>query len=60
MADIFEKCKNYKDAKLAMRMGIYGYFQPIESAQGPEVILGGKSILWPVPITTWAWPTIPK
>ena len=36
MADIFEKCKNYKDAKLAMRMGIYGYFQPIESAQGPE------------------------
>jgi len=45
MADIFEKCKNYKDAKIAMRMGIYGYFQPIESAQGPEVILGGKKYI---------------
>lgn len=45
MSDIFEKCKNYKDAKLAMRLGIYGYFQPIESAQGPEVVLGGKKYI---------------
>ena len=45
MSDIFEKCRNYKDAKIAMRMGIYGYFQPIESAQGPEVILGGKTYI---------------
>ncbi|MBO7190528.1 MAG: pyridoxal phosphate-dependent aminotransferase family protein [Elusimicrobiaceae bacterium] len=45
MADIFEKCRNYKDAKVAMRMGIYGYFQPIESAQGPEVMLGGKKYI---------------
>ena len=26
-------------------MGIYGYFQPIESAQGPEVVLGGKTYI---------------
>ena len=45
MSDIFEKCKNYKDAKLAMKLGIYGYFQPIESAQGPEVVLGGKKYI---------------
>ena len=45
MADIFEKCRNYKDAKIAMRMGIYGYFQPIESAQGPEVMLEGKKYI---------------
>ena len=45
MSDIFEKCRNYKDAKLAMRMGIYGYFQPIESAQGPEVMLDGKKYI---------------
>ena len=45
MSDILEKCRNYKDAKLAMRMGIYGYFQPIESAQGPEVMLGGKKYI---------------
>ena len=45
MADIFEKCRNYKDAKIAMRMGIYGYVQPIASAQGPEVILDGKTYI---------------
>lgn len=45
MSDIFEKCRNFKDAKIAMRMGIYGYFQPIESAQGPEVQLGGKTYI---------------
>ena len=45
MSDIFEKCRNYKDAKIAMRMGIYGYFQPIESAQAPEVMLEGKKYI---------------
>ena len=45
MSDIFEKCRNYKDAKIAMKMGIYGYFQPIESAQGPEVVLEGKTYI---------------
>lgn len=45
MSDIFEKCRNFKDAKIAMRMGIYGYFQPIESAQGPEVMLNGKKYI---------------
>lgn len=45
MSDIFEKCRNYKDAKIAMRMGIYGYFQPIESAQAPEVQLYGKTYI---------------
>lgn len=45
MSDIFEKCRNYKDAKIAMRMGIYGYFQPIASVQAPEVILEGKTYI---------------
>ena len=45
MSDIFDKCRNYKDAKIAMRMGIYGYFQPIASAQGPEVQLEGKTYI---------------
>jgi 8-amino-7-oxononanoate synthase len=45
MSDIFDKCRNYKDAKIAMRMGIYGYFQPIESVQAPEVILQGKKYI---------------
>ena len=45
MADIFNKCREYQDAKIAMRMGIYGYFQPISSAQGPEVVLDGKTYI---------------
>lgn len=45
MADIFEKCKNFKDAKVLMRLGIYGYFQPISSAQAPEVELNGKKYI---------------
>jgi len=45
MADIFEKCRNFKDAKNLMKMGIYGYFQPISSAQGPEIELNGKKYI---------------
>ncbi len=45
MSDIFEKCRNYKDAKIAMRMGVYGYFQPIASVQAPEVTLEGKTYI---------------
>jgi 8-amino-7-oxononanoate synthase len=45
MADIFEKCENFKDAKTLMRLGIYGYFQPISSAQGPEIELNGKKYI---------------
>jgi len=42
MADILEKCRNFNDAKTLMRLGIYGYFQPISSAQGPMIMLNGK------------------
>lgn len=45
MADIFEKCRNFKDAKALMRLGIYGYFQPISSAQAPEIELNGKKYI---------------
>lgn len=45
MADIFEKCRNFKDAKALMRLGIYGYFQPISSAQAPEIELDGKKYI---------------
>ena len=45
MADIFEKCKKFKEAKVMMRLGMYGYFQPISSAQGPVVELNGKKYI---------------
>ncbi|MGB2579787.1 8-amino-7-oxononanoate synthase [Elusimicrobium simillimum] len=45
MSDIFEKCYEFKEARLIMRMGVYGYFQPIESAQAPEVMLNGRKFI---------------
>jgi len=45
MADIFEKCRNFKEVERLMALGIYGYFQPISSAQGPEVVLKGKKYI---------------
>lgn len=45
MADIFEKCRNFREAKALMRLGIYGYFQPISSAQAPEIELDGKKYI---------------
>ena len=45
MADIFEKCRNFKEVERLTALGIYGYFQPISSAQGPEVILKGKKYI---------------
>jgi 8-amino-7-oxononanoate synthase len=45
MADIFEKCRSFRQAKDLMEHGVYGYFQPVESAQGPEVMLGGRKMI---------------
>jgi 8-amino-7-oxononanoate synthase len=43
--DIFEKCYKFTAAKEAMEAGIYPYFRVIESAQEPEVIVGGKKMI---------------
>ena len=43
--DIFEKCKDFNEVKRMKRLGIYGYFQPIESAQAPEIMLEGKKYI---------------
>jgi 8-amino-7-oxononanoate synthase len=40
--DLFERCYNWKDWKVAQQFGFYPYFTPIESEAGPEVIIGGK------------------
>ena len=45
MADIFEKCRNFKEVELLKEKGIYGYFQPISSAQAPEIELNGKKFI---------------
>jgi len=43
--DIFEKCWNYKPAKIARKKGYYPYFIPIDSGQGSEVTSKGKNLI---------------
>ena len=40
--DLFERCYDWKDWKIAQQFGYYPYFTPIESEAGPEVIIGGE------------------
>jgi 8-amino-7-oxononanoate synthase len=44
-ADIFEKCYRFTAAKEIIDAGIYPYFRTIESAQDPQVIVGGKKMI---------------
>jgi 8-amino-7-oxononanoate synthase len=43
--DIFEKCWNYKPAKIARKKGYYPYFVPIDSGQGTQVTVKGKRLI---------------
>ena len=40
--DLFDKCKNYKTANDARKMGIYPYFHKLESKQDIAVTMEGK------------------
>lgn len=41
----FEKCHRFTDADRVRRAGIYSYFRVVESAQDPEVTIGGRRLL---------------
>lgn len=43
--DIFDKCKNFTEAKEVMAKGFYPYFNPISSGADTEVIINGKKII---------------
>lgn len=43
--DIFEKCRRFTRAKNFMAHGVYPYFMPLSSSQGPEVTVSGKKFL---------------
>ncbi len=43
--DFFDKCKSFTTAKEIMAAGFYPYFRVMESAQDPEVIVGGKKMI---------------
>ena len=43
--DIFEKCRNYTQAKEAMAGGYYPYFIPLDENEGTEVEFEGKRLI---------------
>jgi 8-amino-7-oxononanoate synthase len=43
--DIFEKCFKFTRARELMAIGLYPYFRVIESAQDPEVVIGGRKMI---------------
>ena len=45
MKDIFEKCFQFKDHEIVQSMGLYPYFRPISTEQGPVVYIGGKKLI---------------
>ena len=45
MADLFEKCVQWKDYDSAREAGLYPYFNPIQETTGTEVVIGGKPLL---------------
>src|ERR1700744_5632629 len=42
MRDIFNKCRDYEDAKRVQAAGVYPFFRPIESTAGSTVVTHGK------------------
>ena len=42
MNDLFEKCREFEDAKRVQAAGVYPYFRPIEETSGSTVVTHGK------------------
>src|SRR6185503_1290833 len=45
LADLFQKCYDWPDAKRVMAAGLYPYFVAITGEQGPEVMIEGKKCI---------------
>jgi 8-amino-7-oxononanoate synthase len=43
--DLFEKCRRFQKAREVQAQGLYPYFRMIESAQEPEVLMGGRRMI---------------
>jgi 8-amino-7-oxononanoate synthase len=43
--DLFEKCFRFTAARDLQKVGVYPFFRIIESAQDPEVTMGGKKMI---------------
>jgi len=42
---LFDKCHNFTRVEELRRLDAYSYFSPLESAQEPEIVLGGQRML---------------
>jgi len=45
MTDIFDKARNYTQAREAMEAGLYPYFLPLEGNEGAEAVYQGRRIV---------------
>jgi len=43
--DLFEKCRNWTDAKDLAESGFYPYFMPLDDTEGTEVTIGDKRLV---------------
>jgi len=43
--DIFEKCRDFTQARMAQAAGVYPYFLPLEDTEGTEVMIQGRRSL---------------
>jgi len=43
--DIFDKCKNFTEAKKVIEAGVYPYFIPVSSGQDTRVTIDGKEMI---------------
>ncbi len=45
MSPLFDKCFRYDEANGVKRAGVYSFFRVVESAQDPEVVIGGRRLI---------------
>ena len=41
----FDKCYRFDDAHRIQRAGLYTFFRVVDSAQDPEVVIGGRRMI---------------
>jgi 8-amino-7-oxononanoate synthase len=44
-ASVLEKCYRYEDAERVRQTGFYSFFRVVDSAQDPEVVIGGRRMI---------------
>ncbi len=45
LSPFFDKCYRYEDAEKVRKAGLYSFFRVVESAQDPEVSIGGRRLI---------------